>query len=224
MDKELTICYLGLQDYEKVWQAMCIKNSEKVWTGDELWLTEHPSVYTLGSQGGLEHLLSPTTIPVIASDRGGSITYHGPGQLVIYPLFNLRSHTISVRNLINTLEQALAIWVRQYISTIHLISEQRGLFINGNKLISLGLRIANARTYHGMSVNISMDLKPFDNIHPCGYPGLKMTQWLDHCAFPKLWYESLEDAFCNNFNYTHKKRDLQYDSNSNQITWPRQIS
>lgn len=223
MNNTLLIKYLGVQDYTQLWQAMRMKNKSAPWSGDELWITEHPSTYTLGSQGGEEHLLNPTSIPMIHTDRGGSITYHGPGQIVIYPLLNVRSHTPSVTALIDRLEHILHQWISSSIPSIHSIEGQRGLYIQDEKIASIGLRIANGKTYHGMSVNIDMDLSPFDNINPCGYPDLRMTQWVAHRTFPHLWHTELEKAFCQNFNYTSITREY-HDARStlSEITWPRQ--
>lgn len=224
--QRLHIKYLNRQPYETVWKAMRLKNKLPDWNCDELWLVEHDCVFTLGSQGGMEHLLNPNlNIPIIATDRGGSITYHGPGQLVIYPLLHIRSHNLPLKTLIDRLELSIQHWMLTSLPNVYRIHNQRGLYIEQKKIASLGLRIANARTYHGISVNIDMDLTAFDNINPCGYPDLRMTQWTDHAAFPTTWYASLEQAFCKIFGYTTITRDHHNDRTiHSEITWPRQTS
>lgn len=222
--KRLHIRYLGLQNYHAVWEAMRLKNKEQNWESDEFWLTEHPSVYTLGSQGGLENMrIKNPAIPIIETDRGGNITYHGPGQLVIYPLMQVRLHTNSIKTLMDTLEECLTHWIKPSIPEIYTIGDQRGLYVKEKKIASMGLRIANGRTYHGISVNVDMDLAAFDNINPCGYPDLRMTQWVEHASFPKTWFQALEQAVGHTFGYTSITREY-HDARTthSEITWPRQ--
>ena len=169
---------LGPTDYESTWRAMQEFTARRTAdTIDELWLTEHKPVYTLGVAGRSEHLpRSNNGIPVIKSDRGGQITYHGPGQLVAYLLLDLRRRAITVRPLVRIMEQA----VIDLIAAFGIEAERRaaapGVYVNGTKIAALGLRIRNGCCYHGLAVNVDMDLAPFHAIDPCGFPGLRVTQ------------------------------------------------
>ncbi|WP_210756900.1 lipoyl(octanoyl) transferase LipB [Caldichromatium japonicum] len=149
-------------------------------TPDELWLLEHAPVFTLGQAGLPEHLLDPGTIPVIQSDRGGQVTYHGPGQLIAYLLFDLRRAGIGVRYLVERLEQAVIDLLHGY----GIRGERRpgapGVYVAEAKIAALGLRVRNGCCYHGLALNVAMDLAPFARINPCGYPGLAVTQLADH--------------------------------------------
>ncbi|MEN8175154.1 MAG: lipoyl(octanoyl) transferase LipB, partial [Pseudomonadota bacterium] len=139
---------------------------------DELWLLQHPPVFTLG-QGGLpEHLLEPGIIPVVRSDRGGQVTYHGPGQLVVYTLLNLPALGMGVRTLVNTFEQGVIDWLGRYDVGAERSVGAPGVYVDGKKIASVGLRVKKGCTYHGLSLNVDMDLEPFSRINPCGYPGL----------------------------------------------------
>ncbi|CRI65262.1 Lipoyltransferase (Lipoyl-(acyl-carrier protein)-protein-N-lipoyltransferase) (Lipoate-protein ligase B) [Thiocapsa sp. KS1] len=148
-------------------------------TPDELWLLEHPPVFTLGQAGREEHLLDPGPIPVIKVDRGGQVTYHGPGQLVVYVLLDLRRAGLGVKRLVGLLEQA----VIDLLATLGVTAERRadapGVYVAGAKVASLGLRIRNGCSYHGLALNVSLDLDPFGRINPCGYPGLAVTRVTD---------------------------------------------
>ena len=148
-------------------------------TPDQLWITEHPPVYTLGLNGKTEHLLVSTTIPVVNTDRGGQITYHGPGQLVIYPLINLKRLGWGPRHWVTVLEQAVIHTLRQYGITAYAQSKAPGVYVEEKKIASLGLRIKSGFSYHGLSVNNAMNLAPFGDINPCGYSGLAVTQLAD---------------------------------------------
>jgi lipoyl(octanoyl) transferase len=145
-------------------------------TQDEIWITEHPPVYTLGMNAKLEHLLNNTDIPLVASDRGGQISYHGPGQLIIYILLDLRRHNIGPKQIVSMLENAIISSLRQYGVKAELKPKAPGVYVAGKKIASLGLRIKGGCCYHGLSLNNQMDLSPFLNINPCGYAGLEMTQ------------------------------------------------
>ena len=148
-------------------------------TADELWLLEHPPVYTVGQAGRLEHLLRETAIPVAHVDRGGQITFHGPGQLVAYVLLDLRRRGLTVRRLVATLEQA----VIDLLAGYRIVGARRpgapGVYVGGAKIAALGLRVRNGCTYHGLALNVAMDLAPFRDINPCGYEGLAVTQLAD---------------------------------------------
>ena len=170
----------GLQDYCRTWEAMRDFNGARTPdTEDELWLLEHPPVFTLGQAGRLEHLLDVGSIPVVHSDRGGQVTYHGPGQLIAYLLLDLRRCGLGVKRLVNLLEQSVIdLLARQGIES-DVRSEAPGVYVKGAKIASLGLRVRNGCCYHGLALNVAMDLEPFQRINPCGYPGLRVTQLSD---------------------------------------------
>jgi lipoyl(octanoyl) transferase len=181
MDVSPVIRQLGLAEYQPTWRAMQqFTDSRDESTADEIWFVEHPPVFTLGLNASREHLLSPGDIPVVQIDRGGQVTYHGPGQLVIYPLINLRRLKLGVRDLVVALENA----VIDYAASlgIHAASSRQapGVYVDGAKLASIGLRIRRGASYHGMSLNVSMDPQPFERINVCGYRGLAVTRLADH--------------------------------------------
>lgn len=172
---------LGLRDYGEVWQEMQRFTAERDETSaDEIWITEHPPVYTLGLNGKREHLLKPNEIPLVETDRGGQITYHGPGQLVIYPLLNLRRLGMGPRQAVTMLENAMIAVLSQYGITAAARAEAPGVYVGERKIGALGLRIKRGCCYHGLSLNNDMDLRPFQAINPCGYAGLQVTQLADH--------------------------------------------
>ena len=148
-------------------------------TPDQIWITEHPSVYTLGLNGKSEHLLVPTAIPVVKTDRGGQITYHGPGQLIIYPLINLKRLGWGPRQWVTVLENAVIASCQQYGITAYAKAQAPGVYVEAKKIASLGLRIKSGYSYHGLSFNNCMNLAPFADINPCGYSGLAVTQLAD---------------------------------------------
>jgi lipoyl(octanoyl) transferase len=174
----LCVRRLGRTDYETTWRAMQAFTARRgADTGDEVWLTEHPPVYTLGVAGREAHLpRAEGGIPVIRADRGGQITYHGPGQLVAYLLIDLRRRGLAVRPFVRIMEQAVIDW----LAAAGIDAERRagapGVYVNGAKIAALGLRVRNGCCYHGLAVNVDMDLTPFHAIDPCGYPGLRVTQ------------------------------------------------
>lgn len=174
----IQIKQLGLQPYESTWQAMQqFTQNRQEDSDDELWLVEHPAVFTQGLNGKAEHLLqSPDTIPVIKTDRGGQITYHGPGQLIIYILFDLKRARLGVRALVTLIEASIV----DYLQQLGIASEARadapGVYVNNQKIASLGLKIRKQKSYHGLALNIDMDLSPFKRINPCGLSGMQMTQ------------------------------------------------
>jgi lipoyl(octanoyl) transferase len=172
--------HLGLQDYDVTWQAMQLFNLQRnAETPDELWIVEHSPVYTLGLNGKREHLLNTGSIPVINSDRGGQVTYHGPGQLVIYTLLDIKRLNLNVRQLVTALEQSVVITLMDYGVFSMSKAEAPGVYVNDAKIASIGLRIKKNCSYHGLSINNDMDLKPFGYINTCGYSGLKVTQLSD---------------------------------------------
>ena len=172
---------LGLADYEPTWRAMQdFTAGRDASTHDELWLLQHPPVYTLGIAGKPEHLPRiDNGIPVIKIDRGGQITYHGPGQLVVYLLLDMRRRALSVRTLVRIMEQAVIGLLADFGVTAAGRVEAPGVYVGGAKLAALGLRIKHGCCYHGLALNVDMDLSPFDAINPCGYPGLEVTQTCD---------------------------------------------
>ncbi len=171
---------LGLQDYQKVWQQMQDFNQARgAETDDEIWLVEHPPVYTLGLNGKREHLLNISDIPVVETDRGGQVTYHGPGQLVVYLLLDIQRLDIGVRKVVTLLEQAMIITLSQYGISAQAKAEAPGVYVADKKIGSVGLRVKRGCCYHGLSFNNNMDLAPFKGINTCGYPALEVTQLAD---------------------------------------------
>jgi lipoyl(octanoyl) transferase len=176
-DMPLTVRYMGLSDYRQTYQAMQNFTAERdAATPDELWFLQHPPVFTQGLNGKPEHLLAPGDIPVIPIDRGGQITYHGPGQLIVYCLIDLKRSATGLRQLVSALEQSVIDLLAGYAISASSRADAPGVYVAGCKIASLGLRIRRGCSYHGLSLNVAMDLEPFQRINPCGYPGLQMTQ------------------------------------------------
>lgn len=176
----LAIRHLGLQAYQATWQDMQqFTQNRDAETADEIWITEHPPVYTLGLNGKREHLLNTGAIPIINTDRGGQVTYHGPGQVIIYTLLDIKRLNLSIRQLVTTLEQAIIFALAQYDISACAKTDAPGVYVNEKKIGSIGLRIKRNCSYHGLSINNCMDLSPFDQINTCGYPGLEVTQLAD---------------------------------------------
>ncbi len=172
--------HLGRRDYGPVWQAMQRFTAQReATTPDELWLLEHPPVYTLGLGGREEHLLAPGAIPVLRCDRGGQVTYHGPGQLVAYLLLDLRRRALGIRQLVHDTEAALMRLLAAYGIEGRRRQGAPGVYVGEAKLAALGFRVRRGCCYHGLSLNIAMDLEPFRRINPCGYAGLDVTQLAD---------------------------------------------
>jgi lipoyl(octanoyl) transferase len=174
---DIVVRHLGLQDYQAIWHDMQAFTQQRTLdTPDEIWLLEHRPVYTLGLNGKHEHLLDPKDIPVIQCDRGGQVTYQGPGQLVAYLLLDLKRRNLGVKQLVNIMEQA----VIDLLAELDIQGERRdkapGIYVGGAKIAALGLRIRRGCSYHGLSLNINMDLEPFTRINPCGYPDLAASQ------------------------------------------------
>ena len=174
---KLIVRDLGLRDYEPVWRAMQeFTASRGPGTLDELWLVQHPPVFTLGQAAKPEHLLAPGDIPVVQIDRGGQVTYHGPGQLVAYLLADIRRRGLGVQALVRQLEQAIIEVLAGYGIDAWADREAPGVYVEGGKIAALGLRIKRGGSYHGLAFNIDMDLEPFSRINPCGHPGMAVTQ------------------------------------------------
>lgn len=172
----LHIRRLGLMDYKTVWQAMqTFTDQRDENTADELWMVEHPPVFTQGQAGRAEHILAAGDIPVIQVDRGGQVTYHGPGQIVAYPLIDIGRLEMGVRELVKGIEQAIIDVLQFYAVDAQRLVGAPGVYIDGIKIAALGLRIRKRRSFHGLSLNINMDLEPFQRINPCGFEGLQVT-------------------------------------------------
>lgn len=164
---------LGRRDYVPVWQAMQdFTAARDADSADEIWLVEHAPVFTLGQAGRPEHILDAGAIPVVQSDRGGQVTYHGPGQLVVYLLLDLKRRRLGVKELVRRLEQAVIDLLAEYRITGDRRAGAPGIYVDGAKIAALGLRVRRGCSYHGLSLNVDMDLEPFSRIHPCGYTGL----------------------------------------------------
>jgi lipoyl(octanoyl) transferase len=173
----LSARFLGRVDYEPTWRAMQVFTDQRgADTPDEIWLLEHPPVFTLGLNGKREHVLAAGDIPVVNIDRGGQVTYHGPGQLVVYPLLDLRRLKLGIRALVVALENAIIGTVAQWGIVAQGRRDAPGVYVDGKKLASIGLRIRRGCSYHGLALNVNMDLAPFQRINPCGFAGLQVTQ------------------------------------------------
>ncbi|EMN5848593.1 TPA: lipoyl(octanoyl) transferase LipB [Enterobacter hormaechei subsp. steigerwaltii] len=206
---KILVRHLGLQPYEPVSQAMHeFTDMRDDTTPDEIWLVEHLPVFTQGQAGKAEHLLMTGDIPVIQSDRGGQVTYHGPGQQVMYVLLNLKRRKLGVRELVTLLEQTVVNTLAEYGIDAHPRADAPGVYVGEMKICSLGLRIRKGCSFHGLALNINMDLTPFQRINPCGYAGMEMTQmrqWVDTATpeniRPVLLKEFL--ALLNNPDYEY---------------------
>jgi lipoyl(octanoyl) transferase len=196
---------LGRVDYTEAWTRMQdFTDSRGGETPDELWLLEHPPVFTQGRNGKPDHLLDPGDIPVIQVDRGGQVTYHGPGQLVAYALLDIRRRHLGVQSLVKLLEQAVIDLLSDHGIRGQRIEGAPGVYVDNRKIAALGLRVRKGRTFHGLSLNVDMDLSPFKRINPCGYQGLEVTQLADLGIS-----SSLEDA---GRQFTEKFERLLEDS------------
>lgn len=172
---------LGIQPYTDVWEQMKTFTSQRdEHTADELWLLQHPAVYTQGQAGKMEHVLQQNDIPIVQSDRGGQITYHGPGQLIGYVLMDIKRRNLGVRTLVQQLERLLINILAQYNIPAEIQCGAPGVYVHGQKIASIGLRVKQGCTYHGFALNVAMDLAPFNDINPCGFSHLKMTQMSDY--------------------------------------------
>jgi len=168
--------FLGRQDYVPLWREMqAFTDNRNDETPDEIWFVEHPPVFTMGINASEEHLLAPGDIPVVQIDRGGQVTFHGPGQLMVYPLIDLRRSNIGVRNLVTALEQSVVDLAAEFEVAAAARADAPGVYVNDDKLASVGLRIRRGASFHGMALNVDIDLEPFSRINPCGYAELQMT-------------------------------------------------
>ena len=203
---DLLVRRLGLMEYEPVWRAMqSLTDQRDAHTPDELWLVEHPPVFTQGQAGRAEHVLAPGDIPVIQVDRGGQVTYHGPGQIVAHPLIDIKRLQMGVRALVTGIEQAIIDVLKSYGVDAQTMTGAPGVYINGVKIASLGLRIRRGRSFHGLAFNVNMDLEPFQRINPCGFEGLQVTNL---SAFTEVSMIEVEDRLINGLSkvlgYNHR--------------------
>jgi lipoyl(octanoyl) transferase len=208
---ELLVRRLGLMDYETVWRAMqTFTDRRDESTPDELWLVEHPPVFTQGQAGRAEHVLAPGDIPVIQVDRGGQVTYHGPGQIVAYPLIDIKRLQMGVRTLVTGIEQAIIGVLKSYGVDALPRADAPGVYVDGVKIASLGLRIRRGKSFHGVAFNINMDLEPFQRINPCGFAGLQVTKL---SAFTEVSMAEVEDrlitGLCRVLGYNHRFRQVE---------------
>jgi len=200
----ILVRHLGEVDYHDVWQKMQdFTDTRQKDTPDELWFLQHPSVYTLGKNGKPEHVLNAAETPVINVDRGGQVTYHGPGQIVVYTLLDLTRMKIGVRDLVTMLEQTIVELLGGYGVTATARREAPGVYVNDAKIAALGLRVRKGRSFHGLALNVDMNLEPFTRINPCGYEGLVVTQVKDLVS--DITIESVTDdlqqRLMNKFSY-----------------------
>ncbi|MEJ1354129.1 MAG: lipoyl(octanoyl) transferase LipB [Candidatus Sedimenticola sp. (ex Thyasira tokunagai)] len=181
MNQDTLHCrYLGRREYTEVWREMqAFTDGRTPESADEIWLLEHPPVFTQGQAGKTEHLLDPGGIPVVQSDRGGQVTYHGPGQLVAYLLIDLRRAKLGVRQLVSLIEKSIIALLEEYDIEANAEPKAPGVYVDGRKIAALGLRVRHGCSFHGLSLNVDMDLEPFSHINPCGYAGLAVTQLVD---------------------------------------------
>ncbi|NKB34245.1 MAG: lipoyl(octanoyl) transferase LipB [Pseudomonadales bacterium] len=194
----MVIRRLGLQDYEPIWGAMrYLAENPKSERNDEIWLLSHKPVFTQGQAGKAEHILNPGNIPVVQIDRGGQVTYHGPGQLVAYLLIDVRRRKIGIRKLVDLIENAMAATLEQFGLAAETRPKAPGVYVNDAKMGALGLRIKNGWSYHGLSLNVNMDLSPFKCINPCGFEDLAVTQLADFVENEEMLLQKVSKVLCN---------------------------
>ena len=201
MVRPIVVRRLGRRDYEPVWRAMqAFTDSRSADTPDEAWLLEHPPVFTQGLNGRPEHLLITGDIPVVPVDRGGQVTYHGPGQVVLYLLIDLRRSGLGVRHLVSAMEQSVIALLAEHNIAAEARQDAPGVYVNSTKIASLGLRVRRGCSYHGLALNVDMDLTPFNRINPCGYAGMPVTD-LRRLGLP-LTVEQAGEALVRHFAAT----------------------
>ena len=195
---QLLVRRLGLQEYEPIWKSMryLVENADGT-HADEIWLLSHKPVYTQGQAGKEEHVLNPGNIPVLRCDRGGQVTYHGPGQLVVYLLLNVKRRKIGVRELVKLIERAIIASLLEFGINAATQTNAPGVYVNDAKMAALGLRIKNGWSYHGLSLNVDMDLTPFANINPCGFENLAVTQIADFVTDRNLLMRRVSSVMAN---------------------------
>ena len=201
----LHVHHLGLQSYDDIWNDMQqFTENRTSHTDDEIWFVQHPPVYTLGTNGKVEHIHDARAIPVIHVDRGGQVTYHGPGQLVVYVLLDIKRLNIGVRALVTQLELAVIELLSGYGIDAVARSDAPGVYVGEEKIAALGLRVRRGCCFHGLALNVDMDLSPYDQINPCGYEGLKITQMVNLVESPDIdrLADQFKTIFFHNLNYT----------------------
>lgn len=204
MSLPLHVRRLGRQPYESTWKAMsAFTDARGADTPDELWLLEHDRIFTLGQAGKMEHVLAPGDIPVLPVDRGGQVTYHGPGQIVAYPMIDLRRAKLGVRELVHKIEQAIIDTLEHWNIGAQRRDGAPGVYVGEAKIAALGLRVRRGCSFHGLAFNVNMDLEPYHRINPCGYQGLAVTQVLDLGGPSRLAdvEDVLVDEFCRQFGF-----------------------
>ncbi len=209
---------LGRADYREVFADMrSFNDARDASSDDEIWVVEHPPVFTQGLAGKPEHLLAPGDIPLVQTDRGGQVTYHGPGQIVVYPLLNLKRLRIGPRALVHGIEQVLIDYLGKHDIAAQRRDSAPGVYVNQRKIASLGLRIRHGCSYHGLSLNVDMDLEPFRRINPCGYAGLEMTQMREHLSQPPALFDAgsaLAEALATQFGLSlAEQNDRMHETN-----------
>jgi len=205
----LIVRQLGLQDYQQTHQRMVDFTAHRdEHTQDELWFLQHPKVFTQGQAGKAEHVLMPGDIPVVQTDRGGQVTYHGPGQLVVYLMVDIKRKDMGPRNLVTAIEEAIVACLQKWQIESAPKADAPGVYVNERKIASLGLRIKQGRSFHGLALNIDMDLEPFHRINPCGYAGMEMTQVKDETeaefSFERI-AEELQQQLAAKLDFTDVK-------------------
>ena len=203
--KTLVIRHLGKKSYLPTWDLMRnFTDNRQPDSDDEIWFLEHDPVFTQGQNGKPEHILSLSTIPIVQTDRGGQVTYHGPGQLMVYTLIDLKRKKLNIRSFVTLLENAVIGLLHHYGVQAYADAKAPGVYIAGEKICSIGLRVRKGCTYHGIALNIDMDLSPFQAINPCGFSSLKMTQLVNFC--PEISFNPvirfLSDYFTEKLEYT----------------------
>ena len=196
--RPLVVRRLGLQEYQPIWKSMrYLVEQASDSRSDEIWLLSHKPVFTQGQAGKPEHILSPGQIPVVQIDRGGQVTYHGPGQLVVYLLLNVRRRKMGVRDLVDLIEQAIIQTLEEFGISACGKAKAPGVYVNDAKIAALGLRIRRGWSYHGLSLNVQMNMEPFTRINPCGYDGLAVTQVADHVVDTDSLMPRVSKVLCN---------------------------
>ncbi len=201
---ELLIRNLGLQEYAIVFERMREFTAQRTQaTIDEFWCVQHPPVFTLGANADPQHVLSRTDIPIVQSDRGGQVTYHGPGQIIIYLLIDLKRKSIGVKQLVELIEKSVVALLGDYKIDSQARADAHGVYVKDAKIASLGLRVHSGCSYHGIALNVDMDTSPFLLINPCGFPGLKITQLKDHGVLENFQVitEKLTLTLCDHLEY-----------------------
>ncbi len=205
---DLYVRYMGKQDYNAVFEKMRDFTQQRTPASvDEMWCLQHPAVFTLGANADQQHILSQTNIPIVQSDRGGQVTYHAPGQVIIYLLVDLKRKSIGVKRLVQLIEKSVVGLLSDYNIISQARADAHGVYVNEAKIASLGLRVHSGCSYHGVALNVDMDMKPFSLINPCGFPGLAVTQLKDHSITESVESvsEKLALKLCEHLNYKDRK-------------------